>query len=200
MGHLIGYIRLSAVDEEPDLQVSAVAGAGCDEVFTDRSTGPVDPRPELEKLLDALRPGDTLVIWRLDRPGRSLRHVLKLVDDLRVRGVGLRVLANGIDTSAPGNAYCVFEALSSFEHDLIRERTSARLAAARTSGKTGGRPALLTEEQTARARELYARGEKTVAEIGEVFGVSRTTVYRALEQDGELSVPPRRPHRRASQD
>lgn len=198
MGNLLGYARMSTVDEHPDRQVQALTAAGCTQVYTDRATGSLEPRPELEKLLSELSPGDTMVICSLDRPGRSMRHILSLVAGLSERGIGLQILDDGIDTEAAGGSmvYSVFAALTGFERALIRERTNAALAAARARGRTGGRPALLTEEQTAQAREMYALGEKTVSEIGEVFGVSRTTVYRALEHNGDAPVPPRRPTRR----
>ncbi|MCC3299809.1 recombinase family protein [Arthrobacter caoxuetaonis] len=197
MGKTFGYARVSAVDEDPDRQLAALGAAGCAEIFRDDATGPVEPRPALEQALAVLKAGDTLVVWSLDRPARSMRHALDLAATLKERGVHLRVLASGIDTSASGDAYAVFSALSSLERDVIRERTAAKLAAARAMGRTGGRPSLLTDDQVAKARELYARGEMTVAEIGQSLGVSRATVYRALEYEGGSAVPPRRPARGA---
>lgn len=198
MGKTIGYVRVSAVDDEPGRQIAALDGAECTQIFRDHTTGPVEPRPALDQALAALSPGDTLVIWSLDRAARSIRDTLDLVGTLIERGVHLRVLASGIDTSTPGDAYLVFTALSGMERDVIRERTAARLAEARARGRSGGRPPLLTADQIAKARELYARGGMTVAEIGNSLGVSRTTIYRALEQEGASAVPPRRPPRRVA--
>ena len=140
--------------------------------------------PALDAMLDQLRPGDTVVVWRLDRLGRSPRNLIDIVQDLDQRGVGLRSLTEQIDTSTPGGKLVVhvFAALAEFERDLIKERTMAGLAAARARGRTGGRPSVWTPEKLRTAQVMYALGEHDVAAIARVPGVSRASVYRALSQ------------------
>ncbi|WNB87537.1 recombinase family protein [Cellulomonas sp. ATA003] len=156
-------------------------------------SGSLQHRPELDKLLDQLRPGDTLVVWRLDRLGRSIRHLIDQLQVLADRGVGFRSLQETIDTTSPGGrlVFHVFAALAEFlERDLVRERTNAGLAAARARGRTGGRPSLLSADQVRAARRMYEQNDMTVAQIGNVLGVSRTTIYRALNRP---PAPPRSP-------
>lgn len=150
-------------------------------IATDRASGKLASRPVLERMLARLRPGATVVIWKLDRLGRSLRHLLEVVAHLEDRGVALRVLTEQIDTSTPDGklVFHVFGALAEFERDLIRERTQAGLAAARARGRTGGRPTVLTAEKLRAAESMRAAGEP-VAAIAKELGVSRATVYRAL--------------------
>ena len=179
---MLGYARVSTVDQDAALQVDALEKAGCDRVFIDTMSGAVAHRPQLDRLLEHARSGDTIVVWRLDRLGRSLRHLITQVQELANRGVGLRSLQESIDTTSPGGRliFHVFGALAEFERDLITERTTAGLAAARARGRHGGRPAKLTGEQIRTAKRLYDDSELTVAEIGQVFGVSRSTVYRSI--------------------
>ncbi len=185
MGELLGYARVSSAEQNSELQADALAAAGCWRVFTDSASGALDRRPELDRLLEQLRPGDTLVVWRLDRLGRSLRHLLDVVTDLSERGVGFRSLTESIDTTTSGGRliFQVFGALAEFEREIIRERTQAGLAAARARGRKGGRPALMTPDKVKAARRMYDQRDMTVAEIGAVLGVSRGTVYRALGRD-----------------
>src|SRR3712207_6335019 len=138
----IGYARISTDDQTLDLQRDALAKAGCDQLFTDTMSGATADRPGLAEALAYTRPGDTLVVWRLDRLGRSLRHLIETVTDLEQRGVGFKSLTEAIDTTSPGGKliFHIFGALAEFERDLIRERTRAGLVAARTRGRTGGRP------------------------------------------------------------
>lgn len=194
MGKVVGYARVTFGLEETYKQLDELNEAGCTTVFTDYVSGPMDARPELEKALKILAPGDTLVVTRLDRPGRSLQHVLTLVATLSERNVGLRILSGHIDSRDPegGLLFPVFASLSELERDLIRERTSIGRAAAREPARGGGRPPLLSSEQTAQARALYAQSDLTVAEIGAKLGVSRGTVYRALEAQEARSSAPRR--------
>jgi DNA invertase Pin-like site-specific DNA recombinase len=182
MGHLLGYARVSTTDQHPDLQVDALTQAGCYRVFTDRASGARADRPQLTAVLDQLRPGDTLVVWKLDRLGRSLRHLVDTVTGLAARGVGFCSLQEQVDTTTPGGklVFHVFAALAEFERDLVRERTTAGLAAARARGRTGGRPTVMTPAKLAVARRLYASGEQTVAAIAATLGVSRTSIYRHL--------------------
>jgi DNA invertase Pin-like site-specific DNA recombinase len=180
MGHLLGYARVSTTDQQPHLQVDALERAGCYRVFAETASGTRTDRPVLAQVLDQLRPGDTLVVWRLDRLGRSLRHLVDTVTGLAERGVGFRSLQEAIDTTTPGGklVFHVFAALAEFERDLVRERTSAGLAAARA--RQGGRPPVLTGQKLRVARELYASGRYSVAAIAKTLGVSRASVYRHL--------------------
>ncbi len=137
-------------------------------------------------------PGDTLVVWRLDRLGRSLRHLIDVVTGLDERGVGFRSLRESIDTTTAGGrlVFHLFGALAQFEREIIRDRTVAGLTAARARGRVGGRPSKLSAEQRRQARRMYDTRELTVAQIGEVLGVSRTSIYRALAQDGVVGFAP----------
>jgi DNA invertase Pin-like site-specific DNA recombinase len=182
VGHLLGYARVSTTDQHPQLQVDALTAAGCYRVFTETASGARTDRPTLAQVMDQLRPGDTLVVWKLDRLGRSLRHLVDTVTSLADRSVGLRSLQEAIDTTTPGGklVFHVFAALAEFEHDLIRERTSAGLAAARVRGRHGGRPSVMTADKLRVARELYGSGQYTVAAIATTLGVSRASIYRHL--------------------
>lgn len=182
MGHLLGYARVSTIDQAAALQLDALERAGCYRVFTDVGSGVHRDRPELAALLDQLRPGDTLVVWRLDRLGRSLRDLIETVATLEGRGVGFLSLSESIDTTTAGGklVFHLFGALAEFERDLIRDRTAAGLAAARARGRVGGRPSVLTGERLTLARSMYESKEHSVAAIARVLGVGRATVYRAL--------------------
>ena len=180
---LIGYARVSTDDQTLALQQDALAKAGCDRVFTDTLSGAKADRPGLTAALGYARVGDTLVVWRLDRLGRSLRHLIETMADLDKRGVELRSLTEQIDTSSPGGklVFHLFAALAEFERDLIRERTKAGLAAARVRGRTGGHPrvtAFQDPKQLALAKKLYAEGGTPIADICAAFKVSPATLYR----------------------
>jgi len=183
MGDLLGYARVSTFEQKPDLQRDALKAAGCYRVFTDKASGSLDARPSLTKVLDQLRPGDTLVVWRLDRLGRSLRHLIETVTELHGRGIGFRSLCENIDTTTAGGklVFHLFGALAEFERDLIRDRTMAGLAAARARGRKGGRPPVMTPDKVTVARQMYASKEHTIEAIAETVGVSRASVYRHLE-------------------
>ena len=193
MGHDFGYARVSTGEQDARLQHDALKNVGCYRIFTDTASGSLESRPELDKVLDQLRPGDTLVVWRLDRLGRSIRHLIDQMADLQDRGVAFRSLQENIDTSSSGGKliFHIFASLAEFERDLVRERTHAGLQAARARGKVGGRPRLLSGDKLRTAQKLYEQQEMTVAQIGEVLGVSRTTVYRALRRESGVT-PPRR--------
>jgi len=182
MAHLLGYARVSTLEQNPDLQVAELAAAGCWKVWTDHASGALDRRPQLDAVLEQLRPGDTLVVWRLDRLGRSLRHLIEVVTGLDERGVGFRSLRESIDTTTAGGrlVFHLFGALAQFEREIIRDRTVAGLTVARARGRVGGRPSKLTAEQVRQARRMYDARELTVEQIGAVLGVSRTSIYRAL--------------------
>jgi DNA invertase Pin-like site-specific DNA recombinase len=182
MGYLLGYARVSTSDHHPDLQVDALTAAGCYRVFIDTASGALAARPALDQVLDQLRPGDTLVVWKLDRLGRSLRHLVDTIATLADRGVGFRSLQEQVDTTTPGGklVFHVFAALAEFERDLVRERTAAGLAAARARGRKGGRPTVMTKNKIRLAREMYGSRQYTVAAIASALGVSRASIYRHL--------------------
>jgi DNA invertase Pin-like site-specific DNA recombinase len=186
MGHLLGYARVSTTDQQPHLQVDALTAAGCYRVFTETASGARSDRPILDQVLDQLHPGDTLVVWKLDRLGRSLRHLVDTVTKLAERGIGFCSLQEAIDTTTSGGklVFHVFAALAEFERDLVRERTSAGLAAARARGRRGGRPSVLTGHKLQVAREMHASGRYTVAAIAKALGVSRASIYRHLTRGG----------------
>ncbi len=154
-------------------------------MWTDHASGTLERRPQLDEVLDRLRPGDTLVVWRLDRLGRSLRHLIDTVNGLDERQVGFRSLRENIDTTTAGGrlVFHLFGSLAQFEREIIRDRTVAGLAASRARGWVGGRPSKLSEEQRRQARRMYDARELTVEQIGGVLGVSRTSIYRALQRD-----------------
>ncbi len=182
-GYKLGYARVSTSHQDEALQRDALTTAGCDRIFVDKASGKLESRPALDDLLAQVRRGDTVVVWRLDRLGRSLKHLIETVQDLEQRGVAFVSLTESIDTSTPGGrlVFHVFGALAEFERDLIRERTLAGLAAARARGRTGGRPTVWTPEKLRTARAMRASGDYDVAGIARVLGVSRASVYRALE-------------------
>jgi len=182
VGESIGYARVSTGEQDTSLQLDALEAAGCARLFSDTASGALDQRPELARALDHLRAGDTLVVWRLDRLGRSLRHLVDTVTALAERGVGFRSVQESIDTTTSGGrlVFHIFAALAEFERDLIRERTQAGLSAARTRGRSGGRPSVMSADKLAAAQTMYDSREHTTAKIAEVLGVSRATLYRHL--------------------
>lgn len=189
-GMVFGYARVSTLHQDEALQRDALEAAGCDKILADQVSGATESRPALDELLAHLRAGDTVVVWRLDRLGRSLRHLIDVVCDLDRRGVTLRSLTESIDTSTPGGKliFHIFGALAEFERDLIRERTVAGLAAARARGRQGGRPSVWTPEKLVTARAMYASGQHDVSAIARVLGVSRASVYRGLAARNESSI------------
>ena len=178
----LGYARVSTLHQDEALQHDALRQAGCDRIYADKASGKLESRPGLDDLLAHARAGDTVVVWRLDRLGRSLKHLIEVVADLEHRGVAFQSLTEAINTSTPGGRliFHIFASLSQFEADLIRERTMAGLAAARARGRTGGRPTVWTSDKLRAARSMHASGEHDVASIARVLGVSRASVYRAL--------------------
>src|SRR5215218_4150839 len=181
----IGYARVSTGEQLLDLQLDALTKAECTKVFTETAGGALVERASLTEALAYVRAGDTLVVWRLDRLGRSLKHLIETVADLRERGIGFKSLTEQIDTTTPGGklVFHVFGALAEFERDLIRERTQAGLAAARARGRTGGRPRKLADaRQRELARTLYASGETDIDTICQTLGISRATLYRYLKE------------------
>jgi DNA invertase Pin-like site-specific DNA recombinase len=181
---LIGYARVSTHDQTLSLQLDALKAAGCEKVFTDTASGSTTDRPGLTDALVFARGGDTLVVWRLDRLGRSLRHLIDTLTGLSDRRVEFRSLREHLDTSTSGGklVFHLMGALAEFERDLIRERTQAGLAAARARGRQGGRPARLTSKQIAQLRTLAADKDNSVTDICSTLKISRSTYYRALAE------------------
>jgi len=191
---LIGYARVSTRDQHPEAQIDALSAAGCEKVFVDHASGTLAKRPALDEALGYLRAGDTLVVTKLDRLGRSVRNLKQIVDDLQARHVGLRALSQGIDTTTPGGRlfFHMLAAIAEFEHDLIVERTHDGLAAARARGRKGGPKSKMTPNKIAQARAMYDDGKHTVQQIADTFGVSRPTVYRHLTDRGAATAGPTR--------
>ena len=189
VGHLLGYARVSTTDQDAALQVDALTAAGCYRVFVDTISGSLDHRPELTKLMDQLRPGDTLVVWRLDRLGRSIRHLIDQLQILSEQGVGFRSLQETIDTTSSGGrlVFHVFAALAEFERNVIRERTQAGLAAARARGRAGGRKPKIGDKERREIQALYDAKTVPVTDIAKRYGVSRTTLYKHLDGAAALS-------------
>lgn len=177
----IGYARVSTEDQNTDLQVDALTAAGCEKVYTDKASGAKTDRPALAEMLEYARAGDIVVVYKLDRLGRSLAHLLEVVTGLGARGVGFASITEGIDTSTPAGrlVFNIFGSIAEFERDLIRERTNAGLAAARARGRKGGRPVTMTPEKIHQARALAA-GSVPVVEICATLGISRATFYREV--------------------
>jgi len=189
-GALLGYARVSTAEQDPALQLDALGAAGCVRVFTDHASGSRVDRPQLGAVLDQLRQGDTLVVWRLDRLGRSLRHLIDTVTGLDERGVGFRSVTEAIDTTTPGGrlVFHLFGALAEFERQLIRDRTLAGLAAARARGRVGGRPRSMTAAKLRVAQSMRAQDPPvSLGLIARELGVSKTTVARNLA-DAEESM------------
>ena len=177
----VGYARVSTVDQDPALQLDALAAAGCVKVFEDRASGARADRAGLRSALDYVRDGDVLIVWKLDRLGRSLPHLIETVTSLATRGVGFRSITEAIDTTTPGGrlVFHLFGALGQFERDLIQERTRAGLAAAAARGRKGGRKPVVTGEKLERARAIIAKG-LTVREAATRLKVGKTALYAAL--------------------
>ena len=183
---IIGYARVSTQDQNPELQLDALTGAGCDQVFRETATGTFRERPELTACLRTLRKGDAMVIWKLDRLARSLKDLVEIIHDLNQRGVGFRSLTESIDTTSAGGrlVFHIFGALAEFEHSLIRERTIAGLAAARARGRKGGRKPALSAPDVRKAAAMLSDPNITKAEVAKHFGVSRVTLNSALARAG----------------
>ncbi len=180
---LIGYARVSTADQTLVLQQDALTKAGCERIFTDTASGSLVVRPGLDEALDFARSGDTRVVWRLDRLGRSLRHLIDTVALLQERGIGFRSLQEQIDTTTSGGklVFHVFGALAEFERDLIRERTQAGLTAARARGRLGGRPRALDLRKVQIAQALYHDKTNAIVDICRTLRISRATLYRYLK-------------------
>jgi DNA invertase Pin-like site-specific DNA recombinase len=181
---LIGYARVSTHDQTLHLQQDALAKAGCNKIFTDTASGAKAERKGLEEVLNYVRKGDTLVVWRLDRLGRSLRDLIATMTMLDERKIGFKSLTENIDTTTSGGKliFHIFGALAEFERNLIRERTQAGLTAARARGKKGGRPSALTDRQISIAKSLYANRNTSIQEIClRTLKISKATFYRHVK-------------------
>ncbi len=201
-GHRVGYARVSTHGQDLALQLDALQQAGCERVFRDVGSGTIRRRPHLDACLDYLRAGDTLVVWRLDRLGRSLHHLVHLIAQLEQRQVAFLSLRESIDTTtAAGRLQLhLFAALAEFERELIRERSQAGREVAKAAGRLGGRPRKLTPDKQAAAIAMRERGEMTMGQIARALGVGRTTLYahlgdlpplgsaRRQDQNGELAA------------
>lgn len=178
---LIGYARVSTQDQSMNLQKDALAKAGCKEVFEDIISGSKSERDGLEKLLKYIRQGDTVVVWKLDRLGRSLKHLIEIVQLFNDRDVGFKSIQENIDTTtASGKLFLhIFGALAEFERELIKERTLAGLKAAAERGRKGGRPRVMDEKKVQQARALH-QSQIPIAEICDILKVSKGTLYRNI--------------------
>lgn len=183
----IGYARVSTEDQNLDGQLASLHKAECTEVYSEHASGKLASRPELDKALARLRPGDKLVITKLDRLGRSLKNLIELSEMLAEKGVDLIVLDQGIDTSTPAGKmfFHMVAAFAQFERDMISERTKDGLRVTRLRGRKGGRKPKLTGPKLTHAYELYDSKQCTVEEIADLLGVTRSTVYRALDKRRE---------------
>ncbi len=180
----MGYCRVSTDDQSLDLQKDALSKAGCEKLYEDRISGAKSSRPGLNKLLTYARKGDTIVVWRLDRLGRSMKDLITLVAELEDKGIELASLTESIDTSTSSGKlfFHIFGAIAEFEKNLIVERTHAGLAAARARGRKGGRPKLLDQAKRELAVRLYHERDKTVKEICALMGISKPTLYKYIEE------------------
>lgn len=179
---IIGYARCSTADQNLALQLDALTKAGAEKTFQENASGTKMVRPELDNALSHLRQGDVLMVWKLDRLGRTIRGLIEFVSYLRDRGIEFRSLTEGFDTTTPGGRliFHVFAALAEMERDLIRERTQAGLAAARARGRMGGRRPKLNDRKIAHARMLLADRDARIDDICQTLGVSRATLYRSM--------------------
>ena len=188
---LVGYARVSTTDQNLDFQRDALKVAGCERTFTDTASGAKMERPGLTQLLTECRSGDTLVVWKLDRLGRSLPHLVETVREMEAKGIGFKSLQENIDTTTSGGKliFHIFASLAEFERDLIRERTNAGLSAARARGRKGGRPkgVMDTNKQKA-ALALKNDTSRSVSEICEILGVSRNTYYKYIRSEATKPI------------
>lgn len=184
----IGYARVSTKDQNLSLQTDAFEKEGCKVIYQEKVSGAKSDRQELRKMINQLREGDIVVIWKLDRLGRSLRDLINIMTEIQDKGAGLKSLNDPIDTTSPHGklTFHLFAALAEFEKDIIRERTKAGLEAARARGRRGGRPKGLTKEARDKAmiaETLYKQGKMSVSEICKHLGIARSTLYKYLKEE-----------------
>jgi DNA invertase Pin-like site-specific DNA recombinase len=181
----IGYARVSTHDQNLDLQKDALEKAGCEKIFVDEISGTVAKREGLEKAREILRKDDVLIVWRLDRLGRSIRDLIDWVTTLEEDGIGFKSLQESIDTTTSSGklVFHIFAALAEFERNLIRERTNAGLTAARARGRLGGRKKSLNAKQRKQAVEMYERKNQTVKQICEMMNITKPTLYAYIREE-----------------
>lgn len=192
---IVGYARVSTSDQTSSLQTDALSAAGAECVYTETATGTNKDRPELAQCLKTLRPGDCLVVWKLDRLARSLQHLVEIISDLDKRGISFKSLTESIDTGSAGGklVFHIFGALAEFEHALIRERTMAGLAASRARGRQGGRPPALNAQDARIAASMLLDPRITKKEVADRFGVTRATLNSSLKRSGITDPLPDHP-------
>jgi DNA invertase Pin-like site-specific DNA recombinase len=181
----IGYARVSTIEQNLDLQRDALKAAGCEKIIEDKASGGKAKRDGLDRVREQLRKGDVLAVWRLDRLGRTLKHLIELMGELESEGIGFQSTTEAIDTTTPGGklVFHIFAALAEFERNIIRERTRAGLEAARARGRKGGRKPVLDAKKRALAADLYRGKKHSVGEICQALGIrSRTTFYKAIAE------------------
>lgn len=180
----IGYARISTLEQNLDLQIDALKKAGCEKIITDEISGSVADRPGLEKLKEILRKDDTLVVWRLDRLGRTLKNLIEWINQLDEQKIGFKSLQESIDTTSSSGKliFHIFGALSEFERNLIRERTRAGIEAARSRGRQGGRPKKLNKDKRQLAIDLYKGKKHSLRQICEMTGISKPTLYKYVRE------------------
>lgn len=180
----IGYARVSTNDQSTDLQTDALTQAGCEKIFTEVASGAKADRPELSKVIDYLRKGDTLVVWKLDRLARSMSQLITTMNELEQRGIGFHSLTEAIDTSTSTGKFTfnIFAALAAFERELIKDRTQEGLRAAAARGRRGGRPRALSDEQKRMALAMLKVEDITAKQIAEQLGIGRSTLYRHIPE------------------
>lgn len=189
----IGYARVSTQDQNLELQTDSLKVAGCEIVYKEKISGKTKDRPELEKMITQLRPGDQVIVWKLDRLGRSLRDLIDLISRFNNIGVEFISLQDSINTATATGRFTfnIFASLAEFEREIISERTKAGLIAARSRGRSGGRPKGLSKESMSKAKSvkiLYDKKEKTVEQIAKDLGISRATCYRFLEIENQKEL------------
>lgn len=179
---LVGYARVSTLEQDTSLQLDALRADGCEKLFEEKASGAQRDRPQLQAALDYMRAGDTLVVWKLDRLARSMRQLIETVEDLHSREIGFRSLTEAIDTTTAGGKliFHIFGALAEFERAVIRERTQAGLRAARAKGRIGGRPSALSEQKRLMAKAMLRDPDITVGEIARQLEISPATLYRHI--------------------
>lgn len=186
---LIGYARVSTQEQNLELQKDDLEKSGCEQIFTDIASGAKTERTGLEEALAYLRKGDILVVWKLDRLGRSLKHLIEVINDLSEKNIGFQSLQEKIDTTTSGGKliFHIFASLAEFERDIIRERTNAGLKAARARGRVGGRPRVMDNKKLLMAKVLVNNPNNSIKDICETLNVSRATLYRYLKEGRELN-------------
>ena len=178
----VGYARVSRDEQNLDLQIDALKAAGCEKIYTDKIGGTTTERAGLDDLLNYIRPDDVLVVWRLDRLGRTLKKLILMIEELSKRNIAFMSVRESIDTTTSGGRliFHVFGALAEFEREIISERTKAGLQAAKARGRCGGRPRLMDQEKVRLARTLHNDKSITIGEICRSLGISKGTLYRNL--------------------